>query len=113
PAGVCREPGHLREGRRPAGVVAQQREELLLEVRIGLRRLVDLGELVDGGDQRLGHVPTAELAEERSRGRAQTHEDSPSPPAASSAARKDRSVATGLPVTSASPMSTTSAPAAR
>ncbi len=51
----------------------QQARELRLERGVGLRRLVLGGQLVDRGDERLGHVPSAELAEERSGCCAQAH----------------------------------------
>ena len=71
--GVLREPRHLGQDRGPAGVRAQQVRELVPERRVGDRGLVDRGELVDRGDERLRHVPAAEFAEERSGCLAQRH----------------------------------------
>ena len=55
------------------GVAAVQLGELGLERGIGLGGLVRGGELVDRGDERLGHEAPAELAEEGSGRVAQAH----------------------------------------
>ena len=62
-AGVLGEPRGERERRRPPDVVAQQRVELRAEFGIGARRLVLRRELIERGNERLGHVPAAERAE--------------------------------------------------
>ena len=91
--------------RRAAGVGGVQVGELGLEGGVGLGDFVGGSELVDRGDERLGHEPPAELAEVRSEFVAQVRHDG----------RPGilRGCATGSPVTSASPTSTTSAPARR
>ena len=60
PAGVLGEPRHLGDRARPAGVVPLQRGELLDERRVDAHGAVGLGQLVEGGDQRLGHEPATE-----------------------------------------------------
>jgi len=105
-ARVLGEARHLGQDRGATGVVVQEGTQLGVERGVGHRRLVYGGQLVDRGDERLGHVPAAEVAEERPLLVAQAggHDVS---------WRNARSVATGSPVTRASPTSTTSAPAAR
>ena len=56
PAGFVERAGHV-------GVVAQDRVELGQERLVGHRVLPGHGELVEGGDQGLGHVAAAEVAE--------------------------------------------------
>ncbi len=114
-AGVLGEPGDLGDGRRPAGVGVQQAHELRLEGRIRLRGLVLGGQLVDRGDERLRHVAPAEFAEERTGCFAKAHGNSLRSPRGSRdpASKNACSVVIGSLVTSASPISTTSAPAAR
>ena len=63
-AGVLGEPRDLGDRRRATGVRVQQPRELGLERGVGLRGLVLRRQLVDRGDERLGHVAPAELAEE-------------------------------------------------
>ena len=62
-AGVLGEPRHLGDRAGPAGVVALQPVELGEERRVDPHGLVGLGQLVERGDQRLGHEPAAEDAE--------------------------------------------------
>jgi hypothetical protein len=62
-AAVLGEPLHLGDRARPAGVVALQPVELGEEGRVHPHGLVGLGQLVEGGDQRLGHEPPAVHAE--------------------------------------------------
>ena len=102
-ARVLGESGDLGERRGAPGVRAQQRCQLVSEGRIDDRVGVGRGELVDRGDQGLGHVPPAVVAEQWAVLVSQAHH----------ASRKLLSVATGSPVTSASPIRTTSAPAER
>lgn len=101
--GVLGEPRHLGDRGRAAGVRAEQMRQLGPELRIGDRLLVRRGQLIDRGDERLGHETPAELTEEGAVLVAQAHH----------ASRKLLRVATGSPVTSASPIKTTSAPAER
>jgi hypothetical protein len=61
--GVLCEARHLGDDRGPPGVGLVQLGELRLELGVGLRRLVGRGELVECGDERFGHVSSAELAE--------------------------------------------------
>ncbi|MDQ1113646.1 hypothetical protein QE418_003094 [Microbacterium testaceum] len=109
-AGVLGETRYLGEHRRAARIVVQQSAQLGVELGIGHGRLVDRGQLVDRRDQRLGHVPAAEVAEERALLTAKVLGGSGGHVVSW---RNARSVATGSPVTRASPTSTTSAPAAR
>src|SRR5690606_14727738 len=110
PAGVLGEAGHLGDDRGAPRVAAVQLVELGAEGGIRLRVLVGRGELVDRGDERLGHEAPAVVAEEGPGESAQALADARAHPAA----RNDSSVVTGSsPVTRRSPMSTTSAPASR
>ena len=103
-ARVGGEARHFGERRGPSGVRVEKSAQLELERGVGHRLFVDRRELVDRGDERFRHVPPAELAEVGSGCFAQAHEP---------ASRKAVRVATGSPVTRASPMRTTSAPADR
>ena len=62
-AGLRCEPGNLGERARTPGVVLEQLVELRDERGIRLRLLVLGGDLIHGGDQRLGDERAAELAE--------------------------------------------------
>ncbi len=107
PTRVFGEPGNLGDDRRATRVGTVQFRQLGLERGIDLGDLVGGRELVDRLDQRFRHEPPAVGVEERTRTvhQARTHRP---------ASRKLSRRATGSPsVTSASPISTTSAPAAR
>ena len=105
--GVLGEPLDVRERGGTSRVLLEQASQLSTERPVAHRLLVRRGEFVEGRDERLGHEPPAEVTEERARLIAQRHQ-SPSV-----AEMKLRRLATGSPVTSASPMSTTSAPPRR
>ena len=62
-AGVLGEPARIGDGARPPGVGRQQAGQLGLERRVVPGLLVGRGELVQRGDQRLGHEPAAVRAE--------------------------------------------------
>ncbi len=62
-AGVLGEPARVGDRAGPAGVVALQPVELGEELRVVAGLVVLGGDLVDGGDQGLGHEPPAEAAE--------------------------------------------------
>ena len=62
-ADLLAEPLGVVERARHAGVLAQDAVELRDELRVGHRLLPGDGQLVERGDQRLGHEPAAEVAE--------------------------------------------------
>ncbi len=62
-AGVLGELGHIGQRRGTAGVVAQQAGEFGAEGRVGLGLVERGGQVVDGGDERLGDEPAAVRAE--------------------------------------------------
>ena len=108
-ADLLAEPAGLVERARDAGVVALDGRELLDEAGVGHRVLPGDRQLVERGDQRLGHVAPAEVTEVADlvgvpRGHDAQSSHAPSP-------LIDRTAASGSPsLTSASPTSTTSAP---
>ncbi len=63
PASMLGEPGYLGDRRGPAGVVREQAVQPGDERRIRAGRGVDGGELVEGGNERLGHEPAAIASE--------------------------------------------------
>jgi hypothetical protein len=65
PARVLREPLHLRERGGTARILAQKAGQLRTENRVGHGLGVREREFVERRDERLGHVTSAEIAEER------------------------------------------------